>query len=134
MSTTTCSVSSGSERFLLLTPAFIFPLSNVSVDSAGMAGVILISESAHTFPPIGAQRLNLGLKDAADLSANGREGMRGLANMRIVTEFDPNTQRMSQISTRINFHDAERTIYLDGRPHPPAEAPHSWGGFSTRAE
>ena len=58
-------------------------------------------------------------------------GMRGLANMRIVTEFDPNTQRMSTISTRINFHDAERTIYLDGRPHPPAEAAHSWSGFST---
>jgi hypothetical protein len=58
-------------------------------------------------------------------------GMRGLANMRIVTDYDPLTQRMSAIHTRINFHDAERTIYLDGRPHPPAEAPHSWAGFST---
>jgi hypothetical protein len=58
-------------------------------------------------------------------------GMRGLANMRILTDYDPLTQRMTAIHTRIGFHDAERTIHLDGRPHPPAEAPHSWAGFST---
>jgi hypothetical protein len=58
-------------------------------------------------------------------------GMRGLANLRIVTDYDELTQRMTAIHTRIGFHDAERTIYLDGRPHPPAEAPHSWAGFST---
>jgi hypothetical protein len=58
-------------------------------------------------------------------------GMRGLANLRVLTELDPVTQRMTTLRTRINFHDAERTIYLDGRPHPPAEAPHSWAGFST---
>jgi hypothetical protein len=58
-------------------------------------------------------------------------GMRGLANMRILTELDPVTQGMTTLRTRINFHDAERTIYLDGRPHPPAEAAHSWAGFST---
>jgi hypothetical protein len=58
-------------------------------------------------------------------------GMRGLANMRIDSEFDPLTQRMATIRTRINFQDAQRTIHLDGRPHPPAEAAHSWSGFST---
>jgi hypothetical protein len=60
-------------------------------------------------------------------------GMRGLSNMRVVTDFDELTQRMTAINVRIGFHDAERTIYLDGRPHPPAEAPHSWSGFSTGA-
>jgi len=58
-------------------------------------------------------------------------GMRGLANMRIDVDFDPLTERMTALHTRINFHDARRTIYVDGRPHPPADAPHSWGGFST---
>jgi hypothetical protein len=58
-------------------------------------------------------------------------GMRGLANLRIVTDYDALTQRMTAIHTRIGFHDAERTIHLDGRPHPPPEAPHSWAGFST---
>jgi hypothetical protein len=61
----------------------------------------------------------------------GDYGMRGLANMRIMMEIDPLTQRPLLLRTRIGFHDAERTIYLDGRPHPPANAPHTWGGFST---
>jgi 2-octaprenyl-6-methoxyphenol hydroxylase len=53
----------------LLTPAHMFPLSTLSVDKAGMAGVVLVGESAHAFPPIGAQGLNLGLRDVADLAA-----------------------------------------------------------------
>jgi hypothetical protein len=58
-------------------------------------------------------------------------GMRGLANMRISAEIDPLKQRILAFRTRIGFHDAERTIYLDGRAHPPATAPHTWAGFST---
>ncbi len=53
----------------LLTPAFIFPLSTLSVSTAGKAGILLAGESAHAFPPIGAQGLNLGLRDVADLAA-----------------------------------------------------------------
>jgi 2-octaprenyl-6-methoxyphenol hydroxylase len=53
----------------LLTPAHIFPLSTITVGRAGMAGVVLVGESAHAFPPIGAQGLNLGLRDVADLAA-----------------------------------------------------------------
>ena len=57
--------------------------------------------------------------------------MRGLANLRIVRELDPLTQRAVAFRTRIGFHDMERTVYLDGRPHPPEEAAHTWQGFST---
>ena len=56
-------------------------------------------------------------------------GMRGLANMRIDVDFDRLTERMTAIHTRINFHDAQRTIYLDGRPQPSPDAPHSWVDF-----
>jgi 2-octaprenyl-6-methoxyphenol hydroxylase len=52
----------------LLTPAHVFPLSTIGIDRAGMAGIVLVGESAHAFPPIGAQGLNLGLRDVADLS------------------------------------------------------------------
>jgi 2-octaprenyl-6-methoxyphenol hydroxylase len=52
-----------------VTPVFVFPLSTLSVDRAGAAGVVLVGEAAHAFPPIGAQGLNLGLRDVADLSA-----------------------------------------------------------------
>ncbi|HTO26982.1 MAG TPA: FAD-dependent monooxygenase, partial [Devosia sp.] len=54
----------------LASPAFIFPLSTLSVDSAGADGVVLVGEAAHAFPPIGAQGLNLGLRDVADLAAS----------------------------------------------------------------
>jgi 2-octaprenyl-6-methoxyphenol hydroxylase len=53
----------------LLTPAHMFLLSTLSVDEAGYDGVVLAGEAAHAFPPIGAQGLNLGLRDVADLSA-----------------------------------------------------------------
>jgi 2-octaprenyl-6-methoxyphenol hydroxylase len=53
----------------LLTPAHLFPLSTLSIDEAGRDGVVLAGEAAHAFPPIGAQGLNLGLRDVADLSA-----------------------------------------------------------------
>jgi len=52
----------------LKSPAFIFPLGTLSVARAGARGAVLIGEAAHAFPPIGAQGLNLGLRDVADLS------------------------------------------------------------------
>jgi 2-octaprenyl-6-methoxyphenol hydroxylase len=54
----------------LLTPAHMFPLSTLTVDIAGKDGVVLVGEAAHAFPPIGAQGLNLGLRDVADLAAS----------------------------------------------------------------
>jgi len=53
----------------IATQTHVFPLSTLSVDRAGAKGVVLAGESAHAFPPIGAQGLNLGLRDVADLSA-----------------------------------------------------------------
>ncbi|WP_338606900.1 FAD-dependent monooxygenase [Pelagibacterium nitratireducens] len=50
-------------------PSFVFPLSLLSVDVAGRDAAVLVGESAHAFPPIGAQGLNLGLRDVANLNA-----------------------------------------------------------------
>jgi hypothetical protein len=57
--------------------------------------------------------------------------MRGLANLRVDAVRDPTTQRVVGLHTRMNFQEMERTIYLDGRPHPSANAPHTFSGFST---
>ncbi len=57
-------------RIDLLTPAHMFLLSTLTVDIAGTNGVVLVGEAAHAFPPIGAQGLNLGLRDVADLAAS----------------------------------------------------------------
>ncbi len=54
----------------LSSPSFVFPLSTLTVESAGSNGLALVGESAHAFPPIGAQGLNLGLRDVADLLAS----------------------------------------------------------------
>jgi 2-octaprenyl-6-methoxyphenol hydroxylase len=54
----------------LLTPAHMFLLSTLTVDVAGKDGIVLAGEAAHAFPPIGAQGLNLGLRDVADLAAS----------------------------------------------------------------
>lgn len=54
-------------RVSLLGPSAVFPLSTLSVETAGRDGVMLVGEAAHAFPPIGAQGLNLGLRDIADL-------------------------------------------------------------------
>ncbi len=57
--------------------------------------------------------------------------MRGLANMRIERVVDPLSNRTIGFRTRMDFQEMERTIWLDGRPHPSAYAPHTWQGFST---
>src|SRR5262245_15656155 len=54
--------------------------------------------------------------------------MRGLANMRVDNIIEPDTQRLVAIHTRMNFQEMERTIWLDGRPHPPELAPHTFQG------
>src|ERR1700680_2912428 len=58
-------------------------------------------------------------------------GPRGPANLRISKEVDTATQQVIAFHTHISWMATERTIYLDGRAHPPAYAAHTWQGFST---
>ena len=46
-------------------------------------------------------------------------------------EKDPQTQQVIAIRNYISTYEQDRTIWLDGRPHPPDYAPHTWMGFST---
>jgi 2-octaprenyl-6-methoxyphenol hydroxylase len=46
----------------------VFPLSGLTADVAGANRVALVGEAAHVIPPIGAQGLNLGFRDAAILA------------------------------------------------------------------
>ena len=56
---------------------------------------------------------------------------RGPLNLRIWEEKDPKTQEVIAIKHYISTYEQTRTIWMDGRPHPPAHAPHTWMGFST---
>jgi hypothetical protein len=136
---------------LLLLVAAATPSVAQEIDFTGSWVPIYHEDGPERLPgPELADYLGLPINDAARLRADSYDadrisavseyqcrqhaadyGDRGLANMRITADYDSPTQRMSAFHTRINFHDAERTIYLDGRPHPPADAPHSWSGFST---
>ena len=58
-------------------------------------------------------------------------GMRGLGNLRIWRDIDTASQKTVAFHTHMLAYDNERTIYLDGRPHPPDYAMHTWQGFST---
>ena len=48
-------------------PRGLVPMSGLSVDRYHAERLALVGEAAHVFPPIGAQGLNLGLRDAAAL-------------------------------------------------------------------
>jgi glyoxylase-like metal-dependent hydrolase (beta-lactamase superfamily II) len=56
---------------------------------------------------------------------------RGPLDLRIWQEKDPDTQRVIAIKNYISTWSQFRTIWMDGRPHPPDYAPHTWMGFST---
>ena len=56
---------------------------------------------------------------------------RGPANLRIWREIDHDSQNLIAIRTHISWQQPERTIWMDGRPHPPEYAAHTWQGFST---
>lgn len=46
----------------------VFPLAIENPDRLAAARIALVGEAAHVLPPIGAQGLNMGLRDAADLA------------------------------------------------------------------
>ena len=56
---------------------------------------------------------------------------RGPLQLRIWEERDPQTQNVVGIRNYISTYEQNRTIWMDGRPHPPEYAAHTWMGFST---
>jgi len=56
---------------------------------------------------------------------------RGPMQLRIWDEKDPVTQQVIAQKHYIRTWGQTRTIWMDGRPHPPAYAAHTWMGFST---
>jgi hypothetical protein len=55
----------------------------------------------------------------------------GPMNVRIFPEKDPLTQQLLAWTMYISTFEQTRTIWMDGRPHPGPNHPHTWMGFST---
>lgn len=70
----------------------LFPLSIERPRQFAKSRVVLVGEAAHVIPPIGAQGLNLGLRDAADIA--------GIVGQAIAAGEDPGA---AKIVTRYDF-------------------------------
>ena len=54
-----------------------------------------------------------------------------LSQLRFWPEVDQATQQIIAYHGHVNMMEQETTIWMDGRPHPPAHALYTWSGFST---
>ena len=55
---------------------------------------------------------------------------RANGNVRFIKEIDPVSRELTAYHVQW-VRSLDRPIYMDGRPHPPEWALHTWGGFST---
>src|SRR5215472_13832800 len=128
------------------------------VSPSGFAQILLSGEWSPQFHEDQAERLpgpdlgdylGLPINDAARLRAESWNASRltlqeqqcrvhvspyiyrGPNNLRIWEEKDPETQQVIAIKNYISTYSQTRTVWMDGRPHPPDYAPHTWMGFST---
>jgi hypothetical protein len=62
---------------------------------------------------------------------NGPYILHGPIQFRLWEDKDLRTQQVAALRMYLNTYEQERTIWMDGRPHPPEWAPHTWQGFST---
>jgi glyoxylase-like metal-dependent hydrolase (beta-lactamase superfamily II) len=119
-------------------------------DLSGNWGALYHEDQPHRIPgPDLGDYTGLPLNDAARLKADSWDAsiltlrehqakphpstysLRGPANIRITRQVDPVTQETIAYELFGTFGQATRIIWLDGRPHPPAYAAHTWAGFST---
>ncbi len=99
-------------------PRASFPLTRMSADRLGARRIALIGEAAHVIPPIGAQGLNLGLRDIAtlvDLVTRARSLSADIGGDAVLKAYD--TERRSDIATRSTMVDTlNRSLISDFLP------------------
>jgi len=78
-----------------------FPLVSGSASRFAARRVVLVGEAAHVIPPIGAQGLNLGLRDAAaigELAATAHRHGRDLGGINLLVRYDQ--MRRADVASR----------------------------------
>jgi glyoxylase-like metal-dependent hydrolase (beta-lactamase superfamily II) len=134
----------------VLVPYFFAPSALAQVDLSGEWSARYHEDQEHRIPgPELGDYLGLPINDAGRMKADSWDAsilslrehqakphpstysLRGPANIRITKVFDPVTQETIGYEIFGTFGQATRTLWLDGRPHPPSYAPHTWAGFST---
>jgi glyoxylase-like metal-dependent hydrolase (beta-lactamase superfamily II) len=126
------------------TPAF------AQVDLTGMWAPIFHEDQVERIPgPDVGDYAGLPINDAMRLRADSWDaslltlpehqckphpstyGFRGVGNLRVSAEVNDKTQSIIKLHTHIQWQEQKRDIWMDGRPHPPEYAAHTWQGFST---
>jgi 2-octaprenyl-6-methoxyphenol hydroxylase len=96
----------------------LFPLSTVTAQSFGRRRIALVGEAAHIIPPIGAQGLNLGLRDAAtigELARQARQDGRDIGGDAVLAAYDK--ARRSDVTSRgVAIDVLNRTLLTDFLP------------------
>ncbi len=96
----------------------MFPLAVETADSFGRARIALVGEAVHVVPPIGAQGLNLGLRDAATLAELVAEAQRqhlDVGSPSLLTRYDAQ-RRADATSRRIAIDLLNRSLLSDFIP------------------
>jgi cyclase len=136
-------------RFLVTTALLSFPLFAQN-DLTGEWGARYHEDQPERIPgPELGDYLGLPITDAARLRADSWDasiatlpewqcrphpadyGTRGPADLRIWKDVDNQTQQVIAYHTHVQWQAQERSIWMDGRPHPSEDEPHTWQGFST---
>jgi 2-octaprenyl-6-methoxyphenol hydroxylase len=93
----------------------VFPLAIETVRSFGQSRIALVGEAAHLIPPIGAQGLNLGLRDAAtigELVVSARRDGGDVGASDLLTRYD--TLRRADVKSRTFAVDLLNRTLLSG--------------------
>jgi 2-octaprenyl-6-methoxyphenol hydroxylase len=97
---------------------YVFPLSIEQPTALAARRIVLVGEAAHVLPPIGAQGLNMGLRDAADLAAIVREAVAGaedVGSAQVLSRYT-NARRADIVSRTIAIDFANRSLLSDFLP------------------
>jgi 2-octaprenyl-6-methoxyphenol hydroxylase len=96
----------------------LFPLATETANSFARARIALVGEAAHVVPPIGAQGLNLGLRDAATLAeivADARRQKADVGAADILASYD-GARRTDAATRRFAVDVLNRTLLTDFLP------------------
>jgi len=96
-------------------PPQVWPMGTVILSRFAAKRTFLIGEAAHVFPPIGAQGLNLGFRDIADLEHVLRSGDKVTMISRLIHDY--NRRRRADIWARTGFvHMLNQTLLSNFLP------------------
>ena len=115
-------------RVTITTPRQVFPLTGATATRFGASRVALVGEAGHRFPPIGAQGLNLSLRDVGTLAeCLGKARRRGedIGGPALLAAYD--RARKIDVGTRtIGVDVMDRALLSD---HLPMQVARSFGLF-----